>query len=80
MSYKNSYSPYSRRLCYRTVKFVFSTVYFYNPCLRRILLDSYLMNIESMRQYARDNHIDEIDYLLGIRDILLKMRGVRGRC
>ena len=79
MSHKNNYSPYSNRLCHKTVKFVFDTVYFYNPRLRRVLLDSYFLNIGIMRQYARDNHIDEIEYLLGIRDTLLKMRGVYER-
>lgn len=79
MSHSNNNSPYSNRLCHKTVKFVFDTVYFYNPRLRKILMDSYFLNIGIMRQYARDNHVDEITYLLEIRDSLLKMRGVRER-
>jgi hypothetical protein len=42
-------------------------------------MDSYFLNIPIMREYARDNHIDEIAYLLDIRNTLLKMRGVRER-
>jgi len=76
---KTERSPYSNRLCHKTVMFVFNTVYFENPRLRYILRDSYFMNLGIMRKYARDNHIDEIEYLLGIRDVLLKIRGVHER-
>jgi hypothetical protein len=76
---KKNHSPYSNRLCHKTIRFVFDTVYFYNPHLRKLLMDSYFLNIPVMREYARDNHIDEIAYLLDIRKTLLKMRGVRER-
>jgi hypothetical protein len=72
-------SPYSSKLCHKTVRFVFDTVYFTNPRTRYVLRDSYFFNIGIMRQYARDNGIDEIEYLLGIRDTLLKSKGVYDR-
>ena len=69
---KNNFSPYSGRICHKTVRFVFNTVEFDNPYIGRIIRDSYYLNIGLMRQFARDNDIDEIEYLLGIRDALLK--------
>ncbi len=66
------FSPYSGRICHKTVRFVFDTVEFDNPYIGYIIRDSYYLNIGLMRQFARDNGIDEIEYLLGIRDALLK--------
>lgn len=76
---RNTLSPYSNKLCHKTVQFVFDTVYFDNPRMRVILRDSYFINLGILREYARDHDIDEIDYLLGIRDILLKSHGAHER-
>ena len=69
---KNGYSPYSGKLCRKALLFVFSTLVFDDINLKQIICDSYFLNLGIMREYARDNGIDEMSYILGIHDELLK--------
>ena len=41
-----------------------------------VLYQSYRCNLGKMREYARDKGIDEIAYILSLRDILLMESGV----
>lgn len=43
---------------------------------RDVLYQSYRCNLGKMREYARDKGIDEIAYILSLRDILLMESGV----
>ena len=78
MSHKKvKQSPYQNYLMRKALRFVFSTVKFEDPYVKCLVYDSYLWNLGLMRQYARDNCIDEMSYILSIRDELLKSSGVR---
>lgn len=61
--------PFKYRLCRKALAQVFNTVKFEDVVFREILHDSYLANLNSMIQYAHDNHIDELVYILSLRDI-----------
>ncbi len=77
MSHKKvKQSDYETYLTRKALRFVFNTVKFDNQYLECLVYDSYLWNLGLMRQYARDNHIDEMSYILSIRDELLKSAGV----
>lgn len=65
-------SPYSNKLCHKAVQFVFNTIEYNDPHMTKIVRDSYFINLGILREYARDNHIDEMGYILSIRDELLK--------
>lgn len=54
---------------------VFDSLWFDNARMRFNLIGSYRMCLKPMVQYAVDNDIDEIDFIHGIRDILLEMPG-----
>jgi hypothetical protein len=69
-------SPYQNYLARKALRFVFNTVKFDDPYLECIIYDSYLWNLGLMRQYARDHRVDEMSYILSIRDELLKTQGV----
>jgi len=45
--------------------------------MQNILYQSYCCNLGILREYARDHNIDEVAYILSIRDELLKVPGVR---
>lgn len=53
------------------LKNVFDSVYFVNKRAKRKLSQSYSLNFDTMIDYARENKIDEIEYVRGIRKILL---------
>ena len=77
MSYqKVKHGKYENYLIRKALRFVFDTVKFDNPYLEHLVYDSYLWNLGLMRQYARNNHIDEMSYILSIRDELLKSASV----
>jgi hypothetical protein len=73
---KKKHSPYQNYLMRKALRFVFNTVRFDNPYTKSLVYESYLLNLGLMRQYARDNRIDEMSYILSIRDELLKSPGV----
>ncbi|MBO4480300.1 MAG: hypothetical protein J5742_01580 [Alphaproteobacteria bacterium] len=73
MQHKNkTFSPYPNYLCRKALRFVFNTVKFDDPYMACLVYDSYLWNLGIMREYARDHNIDEMAYILSIRDTLLK--------
>jgi len=51
---------------------VFETLFFVSARKRFILIGSYRMNLRNMVLYALDNHIDEIEYIQSIREVLLQ--------
>ncbi len=51
---------------------VFKSVYFINKREKNKLQQSYFLNFYSLISYARENNINEMDYIHSIRDILLK--------
>ena len=55
----------------RELSAVFHSVYFINKREKKKLNDSYFLNFRNLVEYARDNDIDEMDYIRSIRDILL---------
>ena len=65
-------SPFKYKLCKKALAQVFNTIHFDDPDkkLREILHDSYLANLNAMIQYAIDNDIDELAYILVLRNIL----------
>ena len=64
--------PYPYELCKKALRCVFDSVEFKNPRISRIMRHSYFANLGLMLKYAYENHIDELEYILDIRDILLK--------
>ena len=58
---------------------MFDSVKFDDVDFGRIMRDSYFMNLLPMMRYAHKERIDELDYLLDIRETLLKMPGVHER-
>ncbi|MBQ6736347.1 MAG: hypothetical protein IJQ90_02565 [Alphaproteobacteria bacterium] len=79
VAHKEPYHEYPPRLRQKALGFVFNSVQFDDPDFGRIMRDSYFMNLCPMMQYAHKNRIDELEYLLGIRETLLKMNGVHER-
>ena len=69
---KNNLSPYQKWLCRKALCFVFDTLDFDGDYAKKLLLESYLLNLGILREYARDNHMDEMSFILDIRNILLK--------
>ena len=58
---------------------MFDSVKFEDVDFGRIVRDSYFINLWPMLQYAHKNRIDELEYILDIRDKLLAMPGVHER-
>ena len=50
---------------------VFASVYFVNKRVKKKLNDSYFLNFDSLIAYARENHIDEMQYIRSIQQDLL---------
>ena len=70
MSHQYRVPPFKYKLCKKALAQVFNTVQFKDMVFRKILHDSYLANLNAMIQYAHDNDIDELAYMLSLRDIL----------
>ncbi len=79
IAHKQPYHEYPPRLRQKALGFVFDSVKFDDVDFGRIMRDSYFMNLCPMMRYAHKNRIDELDYLLDIRETLLKMPGVHER-
>lgn len=79
IAHNRPYHEYPRSLRRKALGFVFDSVKFDDPDFGRIMRDSYFMNLWPMLQYAHKNRIDELEYLLDIRETLLKMNGVHER-
>lgn len=77
--HKNDYVSYPYRICEKAIWVVFDDLKFRDKETKTILRDSYLLNLAQMVDFARKNHIDELDYLLGIRDVLIKSGTARER-
>ena len=76
---RQPYHEYPPRLRQKALACVFDSVYFDDVDFGRIMRDSYFINLWPMMQYAHKNRIDELDYLLNIRNNLLQMPGVHER-
>lgn len=76
---KQPYHEYPPRLRQKALAFVFNSVKFDDVDFGRIMRDSYFINLWPMLQYAHKNRIDELEYILDIRDKLLAMPGVHER-
>lgn len=76
---KQPYHEYPPKIRQKALGFVFDSVKFDDVDFGRIMRDSYFMNLCPMMRYAHQNRIDELDYLLAIRETLLKMPGVHER-
>ncbi len=63
--------PYPYKLCKKALAYVFNSVEFYNRKYEQRLRASYAMNLKHMLKYADENNIDEISYILDIRDMLI---------
>lgn len=63
---------YKYKLCRKTLATVFNSVHFEDKKLKEILHDSYLVNLNTMIQYACENNIDEVAYILEIKRLLNK--------
>ena len=62
---------YSENMLRNELSVVFNSVYFTNKKTKDILFDSYSLNICDLMWYARNNNIDEMDYIRSIRRVLL---------
>lgn len=69
---KTKLSPYPNWLCRKALRFVFDTLDFDTDYAKNTVRESYLLNLGILREYARDNHLDEMSFILDIHDILLK--------
>lgn len=76
---KQPYHEYPPKIRQKALGFVFDSVKFDDVDFGRIMRDSYFMNLLPMMRYAHKERIDELDYLLDIRETLLKMPGVHER-
>lgn len=54
---------------------VFRSVHFRRPRFKKILYDSYLLNLHEMVEYAKQNGLDAKKHIRGIRDVLLTCDG-----
>lgn len=79
IAHEQPYHEYPSRLRKKALGFVFDSVKFDDVDFGRIMRDCYFMNLCPMMRYAHQNRIDELDYLLAIRETLLKMPGVHER-
>lgn len=62
---------YSENMLRNELSIVFNSVYFTDKQTQETLHDSYFLNIRNLIWYARNNNIDEMDYIRSIRRILL---------
>ena len=76
---KQPYHEYPPKLRKKALAFVFDSVKFDDAEFGRIMRDSYFINLWPMMQYAHKNRIDELDYILDIRNSLLQMPTVHER-
>ena len=56
---------------------VFRSVKFKNIESKRLLMDTYFLNLSSLVNYADNKQLDKTEYILGIRDSLLSSEDVR---
>ena len=73
---KQPYHEYPPKIRQKALGFVFDSVKFDDVNFGRIMRDIYFINLWPMIQHAHKERIDELDYLLDIRQELLKMPGV----
>ena len=66
------YQQYSFTEYRRALDEVFRSVFFQSAKMRRIVWDSYIINLWDLVFYAINNRIDEIEYIKSIKDELLK--------
>lgn len=76
---KQPYHEYPPKIRQKALGFVFDSVKFDDVDFGRIVRDSYFINLWPMMQYAHKERIDELVYLLDIRETLIKMPGVHER-
>ena len=62
---------YSENMLRNELSVVFSSLYFADKQMQEVLFDSYFLNIRNLMWYARNNNIDEMDYIRSIRSVLL---------
>lgn len=55
---------------------VFRSVKFKNIESKRLLMDTYFLNLSSLVNYADNKQLDKTEYILGIRDSLLSSEDV----
>ena len=79
IAHKQPYHEYPRVLRQKALACVFDSVKFDDPDFGQIMRDSYFMNLWPMLQYAHKERIDELEYLLDIRNKLLQTPGVHER-
>lgn len=77
--YKEPYHEYPSKLRQKALACVFDSIVFDDPKFGQIVRSSYFGNLLPMMRHAHSQRIDELEYLLDIRDILLKMNGVHER-
>jgi len=58
---------------------VFSGLWFKEAEMRAIVYDSYMLNMDSLIEYAATNHLELKKYLMEIKDILATTKGVYKR-
>lgn len=68
---KVRFSQYPNSVCHKTVVCALNGLVFPDKKLKKILLDSYLLNLGILREYARDNGVDELEFLWEIRKNLI---------
>lgn len=66
------YHEYPRAIRKRALAFVFDSLKFSDFETAQVLRDSYFMNLKLLMDYAHEKRIDELDYILDIRDIFIK--------
>ena len=69
MFHQHKVSSFKYKLCKKALAQVFNTVDFKDSQFKEILHFSYLANLNAMIQYAQDNNIDELAYILSLRDM-----------
>ena len=62
---------YSENMLRNELSVVFSSLYFADKQMQEVLFDSYFLNFRNLIWYARNNNIDEMDYIRSIRSVLL---------
>ncbi len=76
---KNPCQKYSYTEYMKALDNVFYSVFFQDVELRKILWDSYRMALWNIALYAIEHHIDEIQHIQSIQNILLTIPGCKMR-
>lgn len=63
---------YSENALRNELSIVLSSVYFEDKHEQHIISDSYFLNVRNLINHARENSIDEMDYIRSIRSKLLE--------